>query len=197
MAFEPGRQSFARLQENVQLNGLHQVEIRRAAVGETRSTVSFYQNRDLVNRIAIDGEQANQPDAMEQVPCVTLDEELAGRRIDLGKIDIEGAELMALRGGQQMLTQANPPVWLLELKDRLLRRYGSSARELAELIQSSGFDLATYDADRAQLSFPAEPWQDHGNVLAIHRTALDRVQSRLAARATLGMPIPSSRSPRG
>ena len=34
VAFEPGRQSFARLQENVQLNGLHQVETRRAAVGK-------------------------------------------------------------------------------------------------------------------------------------------------------------------
>ena len=95
-----------------------------------------------------------------------------------------------------MLRQANPPVWLLELKDDLLRQYGSSARELVELLQSSGFDLATYDANRGQLSFSAAPWEDHGNVLAIHRTALDRVQSRLAARAMLGMPTASSRSPR-
>ena len=54
-----------------------------------------------MNRIATDGEQANQPDAMELVPCVTLDEELVGRRIDLGKIDIEGAELMAFVGASR------------------------------------------------------------------------------------------------
>jgi FkbM family methyltransferase len=196
VAFEPGREAFARLQENVQLNRLHQVELHCAAVGETRGMVSFFQNQDLINRIALADEQPTQPDAIEFVPCVALDEELAGERFDLGKIDIEGAELMAFRGAQQMLQRANPPVWLVELKDRLQRRYGSTARELARLLQASGFELGNYDADRGLLSFPPEPWQGHENVLAIHRTALDRVRSRLAAHTTPGQPVPSSPSPR-
>ena len=192
VAFEPGRASFERLKENVQLNRLHQVKLHCAAVGETRGVVSFYQNQDLINRIALSDEQPTQPDATEVVPCVSLDEELAGERFDLGKIDIEGAELMAFRGARQMLQQANPPVWLVELKDRLLKRYGSTARELAHLLQASGFDLGNYDADRGLLSFPPEPWEGHENVLAIHRTALDRTRARLAARTRPGSRVPSS-----
>ena len=183
VAFEPGRESFARLQENVQLNQLRQVELRHAAVGEARSMVSFYQDMDLINHI-VPADQQPTLGATEFVQCVTLDDELAGQGFDLGKIDIEGAELMAFRGAQQMLRRANPPVWLVEVKDSLLRRYGNTIRELAHLLQVSGFELGNYDADRGLLLFPPEPWQGHENVQAIHRTALDRVRSRLATGTT-------------
>lgn len=180
VAFEPAHEAYFRLKENVELNRLDQVEVHCAAVGETRGMVSFHQNQDLVNRIALPSELAAQPDALEYVPCVTMDEELAGERFDLGKIDIEGAEIMAFRGARHMLERANPPVWLVELKDNLLSRYGGTAQELAGLLRTFGFELGSYDADRRLLSFPSEPWQGQENVLAIHRTALDRVRSRLA-----------------
>jgi FkbM family methyltransferase len=180
VAYEPGRETFERLRENVAINGLTHVDLRRAAIGQTRGTVSFHQKQDVTNRIAVAGDATDPAGDLEEVPCLTLDEELAGSQFALGKIDIEGAELMAFRGGRRLLREGNPPVWLLELKDRLLRRYGGSARELAELLQEAGYELATYDADRVELSMLARPWQYDGNALAIHRSAADTVRSRLA-----------------
>jgi len=184
VSFEPGYESYRRLEENIRLNDLHYVELHPAAVGETSGMVPFYQDRDLVNRIAVGDELAAQPECVELVPCLTMDEALAGSRFHFGKIDIEGAELKAFRGGRRMLEEGNPPVWLVELKERLLVRYGDSARELARVLRSAGFYLGVYDAARRRLSFPNEPWRKHENVLAIHRAALDRVESRLAAAAT-------------
>ena len=181
VSFEPGREAFARLQENVLMNGLHQVELHCVAVSDARGMVHLHQNQDLINRIALADEVESGSEAIGSVPCVTLDEELHAERYDLGKIDVEGAELMAFRGAARLLKQANPPVWLVELKDRLLRRYGGSSQELVDVLQAHGFALGTYNADHGELSFPPGPWQDRENVLAIHGTALDRVRSRLAA----------------
>ncbi len=179
VAFEPGRQSFERLQENVRLNGLSNVELSRAAVGETRGIVRFHQTQDVTNRIAVAGESAG----IEEVPCIALDEELAGQRFALGKIDIEGAEMMAFRGSRRMLADANPSVWLLELKDRLLKPFGTSSQEVAELLDDAGYDLATYEADDRKLSLITDPRYYDGNALAIHRSAADLVRRRLSSEA--------------
>ena len=181
VAFEPSPKAAARLKENVEINGLQNVQVHCVAVSETPGTVLFYRNQDNVNRIVVDGSREELQDETDLVTCVTLDDELANARFEFGKIDIEGAELMAFRGGQNVLRQGNPPVWLVELKDRLLSKYGGSANELADLLRTCGFELGTYDADLGRLSFCDRPWQDHGNVLAIHRSALDRVHSRLTA----------------
>ena len=89
---------------------------------------------------------------------------------------------MAFRGGQQILRAGNPPVWLLELKDRLLRRFDSSAASFAAFLDQHGFRLAIYNADANQLSFPPKPWEEHGNVLAIHRDHVQHVEDRLNER---------------
>jgi FkbM family methyltransferase len=180
VAFEPGRRSFDYLQENIRLNGLNQVELHRAAVAESSGEVAFLQTRDLTNRIVLP-DQSEMADA-EPVRSVTLDEALAGRRFALGKMDVEGAEPMIFRGSKQALQQGNPRVWILELKDRLLTRYGASAREFASFLRNHDYKLASYDATKGQLSFPDEPWLGRENVVAIHTSAIDEVKARLAER---------------
>ncbi len=180
VAYEPNGESFERLLENIKINGLeNRVDARRVAVGETRGSVKFHKKQDVSNRIAHAGESAKEPDAFEEVPCVVLDEELRQTPFTLGKIDIEGAEMMAFRGATQMLREGNPPVWLMELKDRLLRPFGTSAREVADLLDQSGYQLATYEADRRELVLLDDPRNYDGNALAIHRTAMEIVKSRL------------------
>jgi FkbM family methyltransferase len=73
------------------------------------------------------------------VPCVPLDEyfnDLAS--IKLIKIDVEGAELLALRGMKQLLQRARPYV-VLELTDKWLRELGGSAEELLDFMKSIGY----------------------------------------------------------
>ena len=180
LAFEPSRQVYARLEENVRINGLSQVEPQCLALGSAPGTVDFLQELDVSNRISVSSDQADLQGRVESVPCITLDMALADTRYALGKIDIEGAETMVFQGGSRVLREANPPVWLLELKDRLLRRFGSSAAELARLFQDADYDLAFFDADQNQLVVGNEPWHERGNVLAIHRSAGIRAEQTVA-----------------
>lgn len=180
VAYEPNAESFDRLLENIQINGIQeQVDARRAAVGESRGSVKFHKKQDVSNRIAHANETANEPDAFEEVPCVVLDEECKDIPFVLGKIDIEGAEMMAFRGMTQLLRAGNPPVWLLELKDRLLRPFGTSAREVADLLGSQGYQLAVYEADDRQLKLLDDPRNFDGNALAIHQSSMEMVRDRL------------------
>lgn len=180
LAFEAGEQAYQYFKENIQLNQLQTlIDARYSAIGEVDGTVEFIQSADVVNRLAVQSQDHQQQ--VRSVPCVTLDTALEGRPFALGKIDIEGTEPMIFRQAKQTLQQANPPVWLIELKDRLLQKFGFSADEFASFLRSHGFQLATYDPTTNELAFSEKPWTETGNVIAVHESHIDATRQRLAA----------------
>lgn len=184
LSLEAGRRAYERLMENIQLNRLENVvEAWLEAVGPENGTLRFLQSHDLINRIATESEQQQGLVAWEEVASVKLDDRLANRRYAMGKIDIEGAEPLAFQGSTEMLRTGNPPVWLLELKARLLSRFQYTPEALAQQLSQAGYCLGIYDADRRTLDFPPRPWERHGDVLAIYEPALTEVRARLAGAA--------------
>ena len=110
VAVEPAARSFERLTENVSLNGAP-VETRRAAVWSTTGVVlrlvthaRRHAGASVVNRrerIGVPGY------GVEEVETVTLDqiyrERFAGEDAVVVKLDVEDAEVEALRGGRELL----------------------------------------------------------------------------------------------
>jgi FkbM family methyltransferase len=110
IAIEPAATSFERLVENVKLNG-DVVETRRAAVWSRDNLVLSlvtharrHAGASVVNRrerIGVAGY------AVEQVEAVTLDqiyrERFVGEDLVAIKLDVEDAEIEALRGAQELL----------------------------------------------------------------------------------------------
>ncbi|MEZ4595202.1 MAG: FkbM family methyltransferase [Chloroflexota bacterium] len=103
-AFEPGSANCALLQKSVAHNGFGIVQLFPNAVADTTRTVGL--RMDDSNGVI---EATNPSEAMEMVTAVPLDEALADQpRIDVIKMDIEGAEGLALRGAIQLLRQHRP-----------------------------------------------------------------------------------------
>lgn len=119
ISFEPGRLSFCRLQNNVALNSATNVHLIRAALSDRSGYAS------LSHGSAGPVTYALRPTGImsggsESVPTTTLDAALAARQvkqIDILKLDIEGAEELALRGAAGVFTEPRAmPVIIFEMR---------------------------------------------------------------------------------
>jgi len=69
--------------------------------------------------------------------------------VDVVKLDIEGAEVAALRGMRETLDRAGPGLTLFaECNPPLLERFGSSAAELIDLLHDHRLDVRWIDEER-------------------------------------------------
>ena len=83
------------------------------------------------------------------VPVQTMDglvERLGLARLDLIKVDIEGAEGRLLAGGVQTLQRFRPHL-LLELEDRHLERFGTSADAIIAQLTELGYAPSHWERD--------------------------------------------------
>jgi FkbM family methyltransferase len=170
VAFEPGLKAYQRLMENISLNQLNNITVHACAVGDQSGYIDFLADCDTTSRIR-SKDDFDIPTI--KVPVLRLDDVI---KLDcaLGKMDIEGAEPIALQGAQKLLKKANPPIWLLELNGSL-RAFNFSEEVFVAWLTSQGYDICLYDADRLELNFTHfQPWLKSPNVFAV---AHDRKQS--------------------
>ncbi len=104
------------------------------------------------------------------VETATLDAFVEQRgigRVDFIKIDIEGAEILCLRGARKLI-QRDQPAMLVEVNPACLSRFGASAQQLGDELLRLGYSLhvptwrGTVPFDPATLG----P-QEYVNVLAL------------------------------
>ena len=77
-----------------------------------------------------------------EVPAIALDDFVAEhliRPVDVIKMDIEGAELRAIRGAKTLLTGVDSPVLVLELNPKTLEYSGHRPDDLLGLLISYGY----------------------------------------------------------
>jgi len=116
-SFEPGDTTREHLLANVERNGFRNVQIHAEALAETTGEVGFYPSvlagNQGISSIVAPGDGRAAP---VTVPSISLDDFAArlGRRIDFLKMDIEGAELQVIRGGQRVLAGSDAPPIIFE-----------------------------------------------------------------------------------
>jgi FkbM family methyltransferase len=131
IACEPHPHTFRVLERNVIRNGLRNVDARRMAVGTKPSYVLRRGTRAAESRVEGDGSTG------QSVAALPLSELVAGRHVDLLKVDCEGAELDVLESAGEQLCRVRRVA--VEYHDRLLE--GSGARTIG-LLREWGFETA-------------------------------------------------------
>lgn len=144
---EPNPRNIAVLQQQLELNALETTRIVQSAIGDIDGTIHFDDaTREMGSIIVGDSGQTKTRD----LPCVRLDTLLSrmlepDERIDLAKMDVEGCEMLILRGATETLQKRRIRTWLFEVSDPALKDHGSSAAELLGTFAAAGYSLFRWD----------------------------------------------------
>ena len=132
-SFEPDPRNFQILQDNVARNGLNRVVLNPCAVGETAGEARFHLGKDpTASSIGLESQTVE----VVSVPVVNLSEyarEHRLQRVDVLKIDVEGAELSAVKGASELLNNYKPRFIFVECDDH------DNEYPVATLLKSHGY----------------------------------------------------------
>lgn len=168
VALEPARESFRVLQRNVALNKLTNVIAICAAAAESNGVATLYHDPDS-SRNSL-GRTRGQPEDSELVDTTTIDSLFMSHsitRLDLLKIDAEGAEAKVLGGAVKTLRAWHPAV-LLEVNPGASEELGSSSSESLELLEGMGYKFFRVQQGRPEI-LSGSP--RGGNVVALWESA--------------------------
>jgi FkbM family methyltransferase len=140
-AFEPDARNFAYLERNIRANECTNVTAVNAAAAKSCGTATFVVDaQGAEGWLAPDG--SSQSATAVVVETTSLDayfSQVEGVRIDVIKMDIEGAEQSALEGATEM-SQRSPALKIItEYNAAAMRRAGGSAQGLAAAMLALGF----------------------------------------------------------
>lgn len=140
IAFEPDPANFALLEGNLRLNQSRYVTAVPVALSASAGTAALHRYRESnLGRHSLLA--VNDGDSVV-VPTVSLDEFWQSRGFGdrvprLIKMDIEGYELIALRGAARVLARC--PLLIAEYSPQLMRAGGLDPAELVRLLSDAGF----------------------------------------------------------
>jgi FkbM family methyltransferase len=171
LALEPSGREFEILQRNVKLNLLTNVITIRKAVSDRASEVELSvaplekSGHNTLGAFGYDTPLAHR----ERVQAERLDDIVYGEglaRVDVIKMDIEGAEMAALRGAVETLRQFKP-VLILELSDRSLQHQGTGSGEVLAWLEQQGYRVFCFDpATGLPVALQRRPHFDSENIIA-------------------------------
>lgn len=145
-AFEPEPTTFNLLQKNIELNKMNNITALSIALGDTDGDKllfpsdtpnfgahSFVQRTDY--RVKKKGINININTADKLIDEMKIDVP------DIMKIDVEGAEILVLRGMKHLLTNEKLKMIFCEIHVNLLPLFGSSEEEVLEIFKEENFHI--------------------------------------------------------
>lgn len=158
-AFEPVPDNHQRFLSNLRLNAISNIMLQRLGLSDKAGTATFYAASNGNSGMGSLAPQQGVDQAIE-IALTTLDNycrEQGIERIDWMKIDVEGAELLALRGGAAVLSREHAPALMFEVDDSSAAAFGSSGAAVKSLLRDYGYQIFRYDGRRLHAVDPAAP----------------------------------------
>lgn len=137
--FEPEPVNCRHIKNNIELNGLKNIELIQAAVSDKSGTVLFDAHEGGTGgNIATSGRDIAASEI--RVNCWGLDDFFEKREPPtLIKFDVEGAECRVLFGAKHILTNNKPKI-LLEVHQNFLNRYGDSTKDIDNFLRQMRYE---------------------------------------------------------
>jgi FkbM family methyltransferase len=168
LSVEPAPNAVARLKKNIELNGVQNKVIYFDGVvsdhlGEAEIKVVIGREEFSSMGEMIHPSVAESKYEKIKVSATTVDELVKENNLDPGfiKIDVEGMEHKVLNGMHEVLKNKRPVV-MTELTDPLLKKNGSSSKEVIRFFESYGYEVTDPLSDELH---PGE--REFGDILCV------------------------------
>ena len=161
VAFEPNPRNYMRCTENVRLNNLENVQVLNRGVSDRAGTIELIYDPLMPGAGSGESVIAQQINSSVKtarkvsIPIVSLDDDIALNGLpvpDLIKIDIEGMELLALRGMQRTLIEHRPELFI-EMHGATPKEKVENAYAVVHLLE--GFGYRIYDVEQQRYLTPS------------------------------------------
>jgi FkbM family methyltransferase len=145
LAFEPAQDTAQRFRQNRKANSFDEVvRVYEVALSDRSATAQLHAPIEAsfdVGRRSLfgDGPVVSTVETIAFDDFIRRDPDASHGRIDVVKIDVEGAELHVLRGMRRSLSEFRPRLVLVETLDEHLSRAGASTTEMARLLWQLGY----------------------------------------------------------
>ncbi|MBM4166174.1 MAG: FkbM family methyltransferase [Ignavibacteria bacterium] len=149
--FEPAPSNFSFLQRNIVANNARNITAVQKAVSDKKGTLELFMDEHLSGGHQIFNSGLKSKSV--QVETISIDEFFQNQntKIDLLKIDIEGAEMYALKGMKQTFA-ANPQLKLVtEFYPTMIEQCGFSPQQYLNELRAIGFSLSIIDEEKKKI----------------------------------------------
>ncbi len=171
IAFEPSVQSLPLLQKNITLNSLTNVTAFPVALSEKAGRVRLYHAGSCPSGNSL-GRHPSFPGSFETVLAESLDDVLQRipvGRVDVIKMDVQGAEELVLRGAQKTLASKNPVI-IFEFYPEGADLLGLTPSGACNLLEGLGYEFFTVCSASTISKIESPPIESmYANVVAIRR----------------------------
>ncbi len=155
-AFEPVPGSYRSLERNYELMGSpSNVIINNLALGDRNDQISINVFDGLPTGHASLSDQGRDDAVTVSCEMVTLDSYLGAKNVEpviFVKVDIEGSELLFLKGAERLFQQEVPPIWLMEMALILTENFGYTPNDIIAFFSERGkYDYYAVDENNQKL----------------------------------------------
>ena len=164
VAFEPDRYNLAALELNVARAGAGNILVVPKAISDAPGTATFYETASTIGSSLLE-----RPDSQRHtIETTSIDAVLAGREVTdlLVKLNVEGAEWLALEGMRDTLARVGPATVFIEVNPPLLEASEGGLTGLLAWLAAERFEVSYIDLP-TQTPVPLPQPVPKGHLLAV------------------------------
>jgi FkbM family methyltransferase len=159
IAVEPQSRLGPRVEDNIALNQLRNVQLVQVAVSDSEGVVQLYLSPDVnsgssgldrVTRYGVDSE------TIRSTTLAQILKEASVTQVQLMKMDIEGAEYEAILGSQELFRSGIVKALALELHPDIIRRRGHDPDRINSTLHECGYRPASLPGPAVYVWQPIE-----------------------------------------